>query len=152
MQQSQAEGALMALLYLDLDRFKQVNDTLGHAAGDALLKAFADRVAQTLRASDLVARLGGDEFGIVLERLPGPEHATTVAEKIVRSMQQPFTCDGQPCRVTTSIGIAFYDGGGVSPAALVERADDLMYDSKEAGRNTWKADVEFLARRAPTAF
>ncbi|HEX7157099.1 MAG TPA: sensor domain-containing diguanylate cyclase [Burkholderiaceae bacterium] len=152
MQRSQAEGALMALLYMDLDRFKQVNDTRGHAAGDALLRAFADRVAQTLRASDLVARVGGDEFGVVLERLPGPEHATTVADKIVRSMQQPFACDAQACQMTTSIGIAFYDGGGIAPAALVERADDLMYRSKEAGRNTWKADTEFLERRARTAF
>ncbi|MEP7102510.1 MAG: PAS domain-containing protein [Burkholderiales bacterium] len=128
-------GALMALMYLDIDRFKQINDRFGHNAGDALLRAFAGRLSQTLRSSDAVARLGGDEFTVIMEGLPGPEVASTVAAKIVQAMSAPFFIDQQTVNVTTSIGLAFYQGDATTVEALVQQADVMLYQAKGAGRN-----------------
>jgi len=132
-------GALMALMYLDIDHFKQVNDRLGHNAGDALLRAFASRLSQTLRASDTVARLGGDEFTVIMESVPRPEVAGIVAAKIIQAMSTPFVVEQQTLSVTTSIGLAFYQGGSTSSDDLLKQADEMLYQAKGAGRNNVQA-------------
>jgi diguanylate cyclase (GGDEF)-like protein/PAS domain S-box-containing protein len=135
MERCRTTGALMALMYLDIDRFKQINDRYGHNAGDAVLREFADRLSRTLRSSDTVARLGGDEFTVIMEGLPAPEVAATVAAKIVQAMRTPFVIDLQAIDVTTSIGLAFYQGDATTVEALVKQADVMLYQAKGAGRN-----------------
>jgi diguanylate cyclase (GGDEF)-like protein/PAS domain S-box-containing protein len=132
-------GSLMAVMYLDIDRFKPVNDTYGHAVGDALLKAFSARLSNTVRASDTVARLGGDEFTIIMDRISKAEDAAVTASKIVQAMQQPFELDGVLANVSTSIGLTYYRDEDVSPAELLKRADLLLYEAKQAGRNTFRS-------------
>ncbi|HEX4328230.1 MAG TPA: PAS domain S-box protein [Burkholderiales bacterium] len=137
MARSQADKSLLALMYLDIDHFKNVNDTYGHLAGDALLKAFAGRLIRSLRDSDVVARLGGDEFTIILPNLRKPEDATAVAGKIVQAMRPTFSLNQQAISITTSIGLAFYQGGEMSAETLVQRADEMLYQSKASGRDTY---------------
>ncbi len=127
--------ATMALLYLDIDRFKSVNDMHGHATGDLLLRAFAARLGGAVRTADVVARLGGDEFVVVAQNLRGSDDARGVAEKILRMMQTPFVLDGVTLPVTTSIGVAVYDGGAMTAEALTASADQALYQAKHAGRN-----------------
>ncbi|AXA90140.1 sensor domain-containing diguanylate cyclase [Massilia sp. YMA4] len=145
MVQSRDQHTLMAVMYLDVDRFKPVNDTHGHAVGDALLKAFAGRLAHALRAGDTVARLGGDEFTIVMEGLRQPDDALAAAAKIVRAMRAPFDLDGTTVRISTSVGLAFYRDADLTPAMLLQRADELLYQAKQAGRDTFRADPAFAA-------
>ena len=137
MARSRADKSLLALMYLDIDHFKGVNDTYGHLAGDGLLKAFAGRLIRSLRDSDVVARLGGDEFTIILPALRKPEDATAVAGKIVQAIRPTFSLNQQSIKVTTSIGLAFYQGGEMSAEALIQRADEMLYQSKAAGRDTY---------------
>jgi diguanylate cyclase (GGDEF)-like protein/PAS domain S-box-containing protein len=125
----------VAMLYLDLDRFKEINDQLGHAAGDRLLCEVARRLGQCVRESDTVGRLGGDEFAVLLPRILKPEDATAVAEKIRRELRQPFDLDGRPAMVSASIGIALYPDHGDSEDALLKLADDAMYAAKRRGGN-----------------
>jgi diguanylate cyclase (GGDEF)-like protein/PAS domain S-box-containing protein len=148
MQSSRAHGRLMAVMYLDIDHFKAVNDTHGHAVGDALLKAFGGRLTHALRNGDTVARLGGDEFTIVMEGIGRPEDAHGTAAKIVRAMAAPFELDGVPVRISTSIGIAYYQDDGRTPEQLLHRADELLYEAKQAGRNTFRADPAFVTQPA----
>jgi diguanylate cyclase (GGDEF)-like protein/PAS domain S-box-containing protein len=136
---SREHGSMMAVMYMDIDRFKPVNDTFGHGVGDALLKAFSSRLTHTMRASDTIARLGGDEFTIIMERINRVEDAAALAAKIVAAMQAPFDLDGTVVSVSASIGLAFYCGEDVSPAELLNRADVLLYEAKQAGRNTFRA-------------
>ena len=127
---------LLALLFLDLDKFKPVNDAWGHEAGDRLLKAVALRLRQCVRASDTVARMGGDEFVILLSPLEGVGDAVTVAEKIVDAMQQPFTLtQALSVRIGCSIGIAISPDHAATSDDLLRHADDAMYAAKAAGRN-----------------
>ena len=134
------EGShMMAVMYMDIDRFKPVNDTHGHSVGDALLRAFSARLAHTMRASDTIARLGGDEFTIIMERIARNEDATATAAKIVAAMQAPFDLDGITVSVSASIGVTYYSGQHVSAAELLKRADVLLYEAKQAGRNTFRA-------------
>ena len=142
MARCRASGALMALMYLDIDRFKNVYDRFGHLGGDALLKAFAGRLSQALRSTDTVARLGGDEFTVIMEGLPRPDVAAAIAAKIIAAMGQPFTLDEQALAVTTSIGLTFYRGGPSTAAELVKRADELLYEAKGSGRNACRADTK----------
>ena len=135
MERSRSAGALMALMYLDIDRFKQINDQFGHNAGDELLRAFAGRLSQTLRSGDIRARLGGDEFTVIMEGLPSAETAATMAASIVEIMRTPFVMEQQTISITTSIGLAFYQGGSTTADALVRRADEMLYQAKAAGRN-----------------
>lgn len=132
------EGRLMALMYMDIDHFKPVNDTYGHHVGDALLKAFSARLTHTLRASDTIARLGGDEFTIVMEKLGRREDASFLAAKIVTAMQAPFDLDGVTVMVSASIGLAYFTDGEIDPDALIKEADRLLYQAKQAGRNTYR--------------
>jgi len=141
MRDNAANGCLMAVMYMDIDRFKPVNDTHGHAAGDKLLKAFAGRLTHSLRESDTVARLGGDEFTIILERLGREDDAHRAATKIVRAMQAAFELDGLKVSISTSIGVTFYRDGNHDPDALLKEADMLLYQAKQAGRNTYRAEA-----------
>ncbi len=125
----------VAVLFIDLDRFKEVNDTLGHATGDVLLREVAARLRRVLRASDSVARLGGDEFLVLLSGISRPTDAVAGARKVLDSLRQPFVADGVEVRVTVSIGIALYPDHGESADTLVKRADTAMYSVKDEGRD-----------------
>ena len=129
------DSSQFALLYLDLDKFKPVNDTLGHAAGDELLQVVAARIRHQIRESDTVARVGGDEFTVILSELSNREHAETVANKIITAFSTPFQLESQnQCvDIGTSIGIAIYPTDGRDADALVNAADAAMYSAKQAG-------------------
>lgn len=131
-------GHLMALMYLDIDRFKPVNDTHGHQVGDALLRAFSSRLNHTVRSTDAVARLGGDEFTIILDQVSRPEDATMIANKIVHSMRLPFELDGLVVKVSASVGVAFYRGEDITSQELTRQADVMLYQAKGAGRDTFR--------------
>lgn len=139
MDSAAAEGRLMALMYMDIDRFKPVNDTHGHHIGDELLRALSARLLATLRATDTVSRLGGDEFTIILENLARAEDACLLAEKIVTAMQAPFALEGITVSISVSIGLAYFKEGKVEPDVLIREADRLLYLTKERGRNGYQA-------------
>lgn len=131
-------GAL-ALLFIDIDRFKHINDTSGHAAGDAVLKEFARRLQQAVRSNDTVARLAGDEFVVLLERMRDPEQAETVAAKVCAEMQPAFTLGDGPLTVTASVGVAWGEAVHLqSSMQMMAAADAALYDAKRGGRNTWR--------------
>jgi diguanylate cyclase (GGDEF)-like protein/PAS domain S-box-containing protein len=143
---------LVALLFLDLDGFKQINDSLGHDIGDLLLKAVADRLNRILRGSDTLSRLGGDEFTVVLPAIPTAQDAGRVAEKILLTLSQPFKLKHQQISVTTSIGISLYPQDGAEPEVLIKQADIAMYQSKEQGKNQFQfISTRFCDRAAPEA-
>ncbi|MBV4533016.1 diguanylate cyclase [Pseudomonas sp. SWRI107] len=129
----------VALLFLDSDHFKQINDRLGHAVGDEVLISVASRVRAQLREHDLVARLGGDEFAVLLSPLPAREDAQRIAEKVVSSMQVPIQLsDGSSITTSLSVGIAFYPDDGHDPASLLNAADAAMYQAKRKRRGQWQ--------------
>jgi diguanylate cyclase (GGDEF)-like protein/PAS domain S-box-containing protein len=128
----------LAVLFLDLDRFKEVNDRLGHSAGDALLRSVADVLLSCLRAGDTAARLGGDEFGILVEDVADPGEVTGLADRLLDAVRRPVILAGQPVRATASIGLTF-DGPGLDSDELIGRADAAMYSAKAAGRDRWCA-------------
>jgi diguanylate cyclase (GGDEF)-like protein len=128
----------MALLLLDLDRFKTVNETLGHEAGDMLLRAVVKRLTGSVREGDLIARLGGDEFAVLLEDIEGPVEVEAVASNIGAAFQEPFDVGGRQVSVTASVGITVCPVDGKEPVALLNNADIAMYQAKERGRNTFK--------------
>lgn len=130
------EESGMAALYLDLDGFKEINNTLGHAAGDALLQMVARRLKATVREEDTVARLGGDEFVIVL-RVSGAGAATEVAAKVIDAVSQPYLIGGQHARVTVSAGIGLYPAHGEDAAALLKSADLALFEAKRMGKNSY---------------
>ncbi len=130
--QASAQQKLLAVLFLDLDRFKFVNDTLGHEIGDRLLKAVGRRIAHSVRAGDCVARLGGDEFTVVLENLASASVAASVAKKIASDLADPFVMDGHDMFVNASIGIALYPRDGADMSTLLRHADTAMYRAKHA--------------------
>ncbi len=138
----------VAVLFLDLDRFKDINDSLGHAAGDALLVAFAERLRGCIRADDAVIRLGGDEFVAVLAEIKKSEHATVVAEKIIEATAKPYLIAGQEIVETLSIGISLYPDDGGDAGTLVRNADMAMYAAKEAGRNTYQFFSATMGQKA----
>jgi diguanylate cyclase (GGDEF)-like protein/PAS domain S-box-containing protein len=133
--QPPAAGAVM---YLDIDHFKQINDTLGHAAGDHLLKIFAQRLRGTVRSSDRVARFGGDEFVVLLIDIGSPQNAERVAQKIIDRMREPIGLDGRMIEIGTSIGVAHSHGQQVTPDFLLQEADAALYEAKKAGRGTFR--------------
>jgi diguanylate cyclase len=135
---SQRSGLPFTVMFMDLDGFKTINDSLGHSAGDKLLKAFSGHLIKCVRREDTVARLGGDEFVILLEGLGLPQEVEPVARGLLERMQGDFRIDGTPLRVTVSIGIATYPQDGDSVEALLKSADMAMYDAKQNGRNTYR--------------
>ena len=135
MARAQAMGAPVALAYLDIDRFKAINDSLGHKAGDEVLKEFAQRLQRSVRASDLVARLAGDEFVIVFEGVKSAAEVRQIGAKIIAAVRAPFLLSGGPLSVTTSIGIALHRGGELTPEQLLNLADQALYRAKDDGRD-----------------
>jgi diguanylate cyclase (GGDEF)-like protein/PAS domain S-box-containing protein len=132
--QSRRAGNRTAFLFLDLDGFKLINDAMGHAAGDMVLKGVAKRLKGCVRESDTVARFGGDEFVVLLGGLETQGEAAAVAEKIISAIKQPFHIAGEECQVGVSIGISLYPDDGDTVEALIKRADEAMYQVKESGR------------------
>jgi diguanylate cyclase (GGDEF)-like protein/PAS domain S-box-containing protein len=141
--QAQRGRHRVAVLFLDLDRFKSVNDTLGHAIGDELLKHVADRLRSAVRAVDTVSRLGGDEFVIVLHEMSSPDDVVQVAEKILGALAPPVIIEGHSLRATPSIGISMFPDDGDEVITLMKSADTAMYQAKAAGRNNF----QFFARK-----
>ena len=137
--EAERHGDGFALLAFDLDRFKAVNDTLGHAAGDTLLREIAKRLLSVIRTEDTVARLGGDEFSIVLGRVADQADAHVAAQRVIEVVEQPFVISGREVQVGASIGIAFGLDDGRSVDELCRRADTAMYVAKTNGRNTFRA-------------
>jgi len=129
---------MAAIMFLDLDRFKSINDTLGHKAGDELLIEVGERLANCVRSSDTVARLGGDEFTVIVPDVTDVHHISSVAQKIIEAVAIPFTLEGQEVFVTTSIGISVYPMGGKTVEALTKSADIAMYHAKSQGRNNFQ--------------
>jgi diguanylate cyclase (GGDEF)-like protein len=129
---------MVGLLYLDLDRFKPVNDALGHRCGDKLLQTVARRLQQSVREEDTIARLGGDEFGVILEHLSRPRDAAATARKLLHAMARPFRLDGHKASITASIGITVYPFDGDDVETLVKRADGAMYRAKTARMNDYR--------------
>lgn len=123
----------VALLFIDLDRFKPVNDEFGHAAGDKVLKEVAQRLNSRVRRMDTVARLGGDEFVVVLSDLASPSEVAPIAEALVDLLKEPFLAGGRECRVGASVGIAVFPEDGWSGVELLEKADAAMYAAKQSG-------------------
>ncbi|HEY6240405.1 MAG TPA: EAL domain-containing protein, partial [Burkholderiales bacterium] len=138
----------MAVLFIDLDRFKLVNDTLGHGAGDKLLREAARRLRSCIRSSDTVGRLGGDEFAAILSELGRPADAGQVARKIIDVFKRPFDLDGKETYVTASVGITLYPADSDSAEALVVNADAAMYRAKEQGRNNYQYFTKDMNERA----
>jgi diguanylate cyclase (GGDEF)-like protein/PAS domain S-box-containing protein len=128
----------LAVFYLDLDRFKLINDSLGHSIGDELLRRVADRLRSVVRDGDTVARLGGDEFIVLAPRIAAEEDAKTIARKILAAIRLPFAIEDREFFVTTSVGVSTYPGDGVDPDTLIRNADTAMYRAKERGRDEFQ--------------
>ena len=139
---AQRSGSEFAVLFIDLDKFKDVNDTLGHDAGDRLLEIVAHRLTESLRAQDTVGRQGGDEFIVLLASLSTAEDAARVAQKILDAMAVPFELNGQTLRSGASIGIATYPQDGADVETLLKNSDTAMYGAKDAGRNNYQFFAE----------
>ncbi|OOG60234.1 diguanylate cyclase [Rhodanobacter sp. C03] len=132
---SRLDGERLSLIYIDLDRFKQVNDGYGHATGDLLLREVGHRIRHCVRDSDTVGRLGGDEFVVLLSSIKLPEHASIVAEKIRASLNQPFELAGQRLQISASLGVAVFPEHGNENKQLIRHADGAMYRAKKIGGN-----------------
>jgi diguanylate cyclase (GGDEF)-like protein len=128
-------GHGLGVLFVDLDRFKNINDGLGHGAGDQVLKICAERFAEVLCESDLIARISGDEFVVLLERCNEPAAVIAVARKLLAAASRPILLDGQELALTASIGIALYPAEGADGETLLEHADIAMFRAKDQGRN-----------------
>ncbi|HVS66492.1 MAG TPA: EAL domain-containing protein [Thermoanaerobaculia bacterium] len=135
---SSRRGSKLAVMFIDLDRFKEINDTLGHEAGDELLRKVARRLRGCLRESDTVARLGGDEFVVLLPELSGTEAAGIVADTILDQLAMPFVLLGQELRITGSLGISVFPDHGADEQTLTKNADIAMYQAKQEGRNSYR--------------
>jgi diguanylate cyclase (GGDEF)-like protein/PAS domain S-box-containing protein len=131
-------GLPLALLFIDLDLFKEVNDRLGHAAGDQMLQEVAQRISTCVRDTDTVARLGGDEFTVILTDVTRPQHIETIAAEILDKLRQPFALAAGEAAISCSIGITVFPGDATSPDEMVRNADEAMYASKNAGRNRYQ--------------
>lgn len=142
MERCRRQRNTMALAYLDIDNFKAINDTLGHGAGDEVLKAFAERLLRTVRAIDTVARLAGDEFVIVFENISHAAEAAALAAKVVGAVREALELPGGTMQITTSLGIACYSGGKESQQELIARADRALYAAKRKGRNCYEMETQ----------
>ncbi len=138
MTQARRSKGSMAVIYLDLDGFKQINDTLGHGAGDALLTTVAARLKKTVREEDTVARLGGDEFVIALPHIRSANDAAKMARKIISAVAQPYDIEGQTVCMTTSAGISIFPAHGQDVETLMKSADTALYAAKHAGKNSFR--------------
>lgn len=141
LQHARRQQLKVGLLYLDLDRFKPINDSMGHGAGDQLLKVVAERLTGCVRAEDTVARMGGDEFVILLAEVAHAENAGLIAQKVVKAVHEPLTLEGQSIQTSTSVGISVYPDDATSSEELVRTADAAMYHAKQRGRG----NIQFYA-------
>jgi len=135
---AQRNSSAMAVVYLDLDGFKQINDTLGHGVGDELLKMVAGRLLATVRQEDTVARLGGDEFILALWHVSGSDYAATVAARAIEAVAQPYEIAGNIVMITVSAGVSIYPDHGEDADTLMKSADLALYEAKAAGRNAYR--------------
>ncbi len=135
--QVERNGESLAVLFIDLDRFKNINDSLGHDIGDQLLQAVAQRLKKAVRHEDSVARLGGDEFTVLLSRVSKRKEVEKIARKLTTVFRQPFEIDGHTLHISTSMGVALFPSDGKTPESLMKNADSAMYRAKEKGRNTY---------------
>lgn len=140
----------VAVMFLDLDRFKQINDTFGHAAGDHLLKVVAQRLTHYVRESDTVARLGGDEFVVVISEMVQAADANTIAQGILQVMADPIVIEGQELYISASIGISIYPTDGSDIPTLLKKADAALYRAKELGRNNYQSYTREMDQKATT--
>lgn len=136
--QAERHARTLAVLFIDLDKFKLINDTLGHEAGDYVLGEAARRLIDNLRAGDTVARLGGDEFVVLLEEVVDPVYVGGVSQKLIEALAAPFSIGGEEYRVTASIGVSSYPDDGSDPESLLKNADTAMYRAKQKGRNAFE--------------
>jgi diguanylate cyclase (GGDEF)-like protein/PAS domain S-box-containing protein len=142
------QARLLAVMFVDVDHFKLINDTLGHALGDRLLQGLAERLLACVREDDTVARMGGDEFTLVFSGMTKVEDAARMAEKVLLAVARPFSLEGHDLHVTASLGIAVYPGDGDDPDALLQSADAAMYRAKEQGRNNFQLCTPGMNDRA----
>ncbi len=142
------EGGMIPMLFMDLDRFKLINDTLGHSAGDELLRKVGERLRQHCRAGDFLARIGGDEFALIPQGVHGPNDAAHIAENLIRTFKEPIELTGASVAVGLSIGIATYPDCGEGVRALYAAADTAMYRAKEQGQNRYQFFSTLLQRKA----
>ncbi|MBP1207971.1 diguanylate cyclase (GGDEF)-like protein/PAS domain S-box-containing protein [Duganella sp. 1411] len=142
----------LAVMFIDLDRFKTINDSLGHMTGDQLLKEVASRLCRAVRASDTVARLGGDEFVVLVPGIAHDEEASQVAEKIILALSEGFPLEGRNLHITPSIGICVYPNDGADVATLMRHADAAMYHAKASGRNNYQYFKESMNQSAARHF
>jgi diguanylate cyclase (GGDEF)-like protein/PAS domain S-box-containing protein len=140
-------GAKLALMLLDLDRFKEINDTYGHHGGDAVLKAVAERLSASLRASDMVARVGGDEFMLILPDIFGAKTAQDVGAKLISVVEQPLEYEGRTLDITTSLGVAIFPDHAETEDDLIKLADNAMYRAKEHGRDSGRSQMHMHTER-----
>ncbi len=145
---AQREQEQFALLFIDIDHFKVINDSMGHAAGDQLLNIISQRLCEMLRKSDTVARLGGDEFTVIIEGLEDAEHVINVAKNILSSLDVPVNVNAKEVHVGGSIGIAIYPQDGENFGSLLKNADTAMYKAKEQGRNTFQFYASEMSHKA----
>lgn len=152
LERSQRSEKSGAVFFMDLDNFKAINDTMGHAAGDALLLEIAARLKNTFRKSELISRIGGDEFTLVVESLEHAEEAQLVAERVLQEFEKPFTLEGQEFEVTCSMGISVFPSDGETSESLIKQADTAMYSAKEDGKNTYRFYTTKLTHTAMKKF
>ena len=138
----------LAVLFLDLDRFKNINDSLGHAVGDSVLQLAAERIGSEVRAEDTISRLGGDEFVIILDQIDDVQDAASLAQKLIAAFQQPFIADQHELHLSISMGISIYPSDGENGDTLIKNADAAMYKAKEEGRNDYQFYTEALTTTA----
>ncbi len=131
-------GHQLGVIFLDLDLFKEVNDSLGHSAGDELLKQVAKRLRESLREGDTAARMGGDEFTILLQQIESEAAATAIAKRMIELISEPFDIAGEALNITASIGISLYPCDGLDEDTLLHQADAAMYRVKSVGRNRYQ--------------
>jgi diguanylate cyclase (GGDEF)-like protein len=145
--EAQRTGASLAVLFLDLDRFKHINDSRGHEVGDKLLKTVAQRIKTTVRTEDVVVRMGGDEFIVVLKNVKGPQPVNETAARINEALGEPVIIDGRPLVTTVSIGVSFYPRDGADIGELLRHSDTAMYQAKDRGRNNFQLFSPVMDRK-----
>jgi diguanylate cyclase (GGDEF)-like protein/PAS domain S-box-containing protein len=146
-EEAKRTGSMLAVLFLDLDRFKHINDSRGHETGDKLLKAVAQRIRATMRNEDVVVRMGGDEFIVVLKTVRNTEQVNEAASRITEAMSEPVIVDGRPLVTTASIGVSLYPRDGSDMGELLRHSDTAMYQAKDRGRNNFQLFSPIMARR-----
>lgn len=144
---AQQSGQILAILFLDLDRFKHINDSRGHETGDALLKAVAQRIRSTARSADIAVRMGGDEFIVILKDVTNTAQVNEAAERIVEALSRPFVINGRPIATTVSIGVSLFPRDGADMGELLRHSDTAMYQAKDRGRNNWQIFSPIMGRR-----